>query len=138
MKIIKTDPGKDVKVKSSLASADEHALDSGKRRPERQGGKVVDLERFIVAADQVFDELIAYHRKRVASFAARINPRLTPDDLLNPHDFEELENNGHFQYEDGVLNGCIAAQAALRRFFAEQLATDADQGTPEDDGDRAK
>ena len=36
---------------------------------------------------------------------ARIDPRLTPDDLLQPHDFPALAADAGFNYEDGVLAG---------------------------------
>ena len=64
--------------------------------------------------DAVLDELIAYQRKRVLDGARRLNPRLTEDDILNPHDFEELKASAEWNYEEGILAGYRSAQAALR------------------------
>lgn len=64
--------------------------------------------------EQVFVELIAQQENKVRRCAARINPRLTADDLLQPHDFPELARDPGFNYEDGVLAGLRSAVAALR------------------------
>ena len=37
----------------------------------------------------------------------------TDEDLLNPHDLEILNSNMHFNYEDGYLNGLMAARMAI-------------------------
>lgn len=63
---------------------------------------------------QVMDELIAQQRAKVAAWAARIDPRLTADDLLQPHDFPALARDPAFNYEDGLLAGLRSAEAALR------------------------
>lgn len=44
----------------------------------------------------------------------RIIPGLHPDDLLQLNDFDALEHNPHFRYEEGVLHGIQAVEAALR------------------------
>jgi len=62
----------------------------------------------------VLADLIAQQEKRVAACAARIDPRLTADDLLQPHDFPMLAGDAAFNYEDGVLAGLRSAEAALR------------------------
>jgi hypothetical protein len=65
-------------------------------------------------ADRLFDELITQQRQKVLRLAREAVPDITPDDVLNPHDFPELKAHPTFEYEDGILAGYIAAQMALR------------------------
>ena len=76
-----------------------------------------DLDRRI---EQLFDDLAAVQRDKVAALAKRINARLTPDDLLNPQDFPELADDGDFNYQDGMLAGIEAARMAYRRLLGER------------------
>jgi hypothetical protein len=62
----------------------------------------------------LLDEMATHQRGKVLAAARRIIPHLTADDVLNPHDFPELESAGEFHYEDGILAGLLAAQAAIR------------------------
>ena len=64
--------------------------------------------------EAVFEELIAHQKKRVLERARQLNPRLTEDDVQQPHDFPELHNSPEWQYEDGILAGYLAAQMAVR------------------------
>ena len=59
------------------------------------------------------DGAIAQQRAKVLALAARINPRLTSDDVLSPADFPELAGDAQFNYEDGILAGLLAARAVL-------------------------
>jgi hypothetical protein len=63
---------------------------------------------------EILAELITQQERKVVACAARINPRLTADDLLQPHDFPELARDPAFHYEDGVLAGLRTAEVALR------------------------
>ncbi len=63
-------------------------------------------------SEDFFDELIDMQYKKVEELAFRIIPNLTTDDLLQPCDFPELENNPHFRYEEGVLEGLRTARMA--------------------------
>ena len=65
-------------------------------------------------ADRVLSELIAQQEQKLRAYAARIDPRLTPDDLLQPHDFPALARDPGFNYEDGVLAGLRSAHMAIR------------------------
>ena len=58
--------------------------------------------------------LIAQQEAKLAAYATRINPRLTADDLRQPHDFPELAGDPGFNYEDGILTGLRSVEAALR------------------------
>jgi hypothetical protein len=71
-------------------------------------------------AEQVLAELIAQQVSKLRAYAARIDPRLTPDDLLQPHDFPALARDPGFNYEDGMLAGLRSAVAALRAAFGRR------------------
>ena len=64
--------------------------------------------------ERVLAELIAQQESKLRAYAARIDPKLTPDDLLQPHDFPSLARDPGFNYEDGVLAGLRSAAIALR------------------------
>jgi hypothetical protein len=61
---------------------------------------------------ELFEELIRSQKAKMLAFARRIIPYVTPDDLLQPNDFPELENHPHFRYEEGVLEGLQTAHMA--------------------------
>lgn len=54
-------------------------------------------------------------------FAKRIVPQITLDDLLQPNDFNELEHNPHFRYEEGVLEGLLTARMAYLAWKKDRL-----------------
>ena len=62
----------------------------------------------------LLDEMITTQRQRVTDLARRIEPTLSPDDLLQPHDHPALAASPDFNFEDGVLAGYLAVRAALR------------------------
>ena len=64
--------------------------------------------------DALLDEMIAAQRQRVIDLARRIEPALSPDDLLQPHDHPALAKNPDFNFEDGILAGYLAVRAARR------------------------
>lgn len=64
--------------------------------------------------DALLDEMIALQKKRVLDHARRLNPRLSEDDVQQPHDFPELAGSAEWNYEDGILAGYLAVQAAVR------------------------
>jgi hypothetical protein len=64
--------------------------------------------------DKLLVEMIAQQRKRVLEHARRLNGKLTEDDVQQPQDFPELSSSPEWQYEDGILAGYQAAQAAIR------------------------
>lgn len=62
--------------------------------------------------EKIFDELIELQKNKIKTCAASIHPNLTNDDLLQPNDFPALENNPIFRYNEGVLEGLMAAKMA--------------------------
>jgi len=69
---------------------------------------------------ELFDEMIEAQRAKMLACATRIIPHITPDDLLQPNDFLELELNPHFRYEEGVLEGLLTARMAYLARLRDQ------------------
>ena len=63
----------------------------------------------------MLQDLIEVQKKRLLAHARRLLPHLTPDDILQPNDFPELEVDPLFRYEEGYLAGLLAADLFIRR-----------------------
>jgi len=61
----------------------------------------------------LINELIEAQKGKLLASARRIVPHVTPDDLLQPNDFPELEFHPHFRYEEGILDGLQVVRTAL-------------------------
>ncbi len=61
----------------------------------------------------LLDEIIAEQQKKVLRCGRHFVPTLTSEDVLQPNDYPELEDNPHFRYEEGVLEGILTVKAAL-------------------------
>lgn len=72
--------------------------------------KSIDWEK----VERLIEEIIEDQKRKQYACGKRIVPTLTPDDMLQPNDFEDLEVNPHFRYEEGVLAGLQTLQMALR------------------------
>ena len=59
--------------------------------------------------------MIEAQRAKLLDLARRLRPGLTADDITQPHDYPELAENWHWNYEDGFLAGLLAAELTLRR-----------------------
>lgn len=66
-----------------------------------------------MSVEKLLDEIIESQRKKLLSHARRIVPYVTPEDILQPNDFPELENHPHFRYEEGILDGMQVVKAAI-------------------------
>ncbi|HEX9287245.1 MAG TPA: hypothetical protein VF999_08270 [Thermoanaerobaculia bacterium] len=64
--------------------------------------------------EQLLEEMISAQRQRLLALARRLEPRLGPDDLLQPHDHPSIAASPDFNFEDGILAGYLAFRAALR------------------------
>ena len=64
--------------------------------------------------DSVFLDLIEGQKAKMLEFARTLIANITAEDLLQPQDYPELENHAYFRYEEGVLEGLLTAQMALR------------------------
>jgi hypothetical protein len=75
---------------------------------------------------RLFDQLVEEQRKKLLKFARQHLPHLTPDDLLQPNDFPQLEQNPLFRYEEGILEGLLTARMA---WLALEKEKERHQGT---------
>lgn len=69
-----------------------------------------------MSSKKILEELnrmIEQQEKRVADLGRSIIPNLTSEDLLQPMDFQELENHPPFRYQEGVLQGMHSAKSAI-------------------------
>jgi len=64
--------------------------------------------------DKLFEELIEGQRKKLLELAVLLVPNITEEDLLQPFDYPILENHPAFRYEEGVLEGLLTAQMAVK------------------------
>jgi len=67
------------------------------------------------ALEAELQRMIDQQQHKCLELARRLRPGLTADDITQPHDFPELAHNWHWNYEDGMLAGLLAAQLTLRR-----------------------
>ena len=70
--------------------------------------------------EALFDSLVEAQKAKVLACAQRIIPTITPEDLLQPNDFPELEFHPHFRYEEGILEGLATARMAYLAVQAEE------------------
>ncbi len=69
--------------------------------------------------EALFDELISFQEEKLLSRASEIVPQVTSDDILQPNDYDELENHPFFRYEEGVLKGIQTAKMAVLALLRE-------------------
>lgn len=73
------------------------------------------LEGFVRHLDALLQQMADQQRGKTLRVARRIDPRLTEDDIMDPHSFPALAGNPAFAYEDGLLAGLVAAHVAINR-----------------------
>ena len=71
------------------------------------------LQQMLQVAGQLFDKMVSQQQAKVLRLAREVIPHITPEELRNPHDFPQLREHPHFEFEDGLLSGLISAQVAL-------------------------
>lgn len=67
--------------------------------------------------ESLIQEIADLQKTTLLKQAKKLVPQVTPDDLLQPNDYPELENNPLFRYEEGVLAGIYTIEMALRSVF---------------------
>jgi hypothetical protein len=75
-----------------------------------------------MTVEALIDEIVEAQRKKVYTLGQRIVPNLTSEDMLQPNDYPELEGHPDFRYEEGVLEGVMTVQMALRARENDQIA----------------
>ncbi len=71
--------------------------------------------------EKVIEEIAEQQGRSLLQLGRRIVPTLTPEDVLQPNDYPELEHHPEFRYEEGVLAGIQTIQMALRALHNEAL-----------------
>jgi hypothetical protein len=66
---------------------------------------------------ELLDDMIVHQRDKCLKIARRLNPHLTPDDIMNSFDWPELRENPQYVWEDGLAAGLEAAHAAIAAQF---------------------
>lgn len=77
------------------------------------------LEKRWQRIESLLNELKERQQAELFALGRRVVPSLTPEDLLQPNDYPELENHPHFRYEEGVLAGVLTVEMSLRVLRAE-------------------
>ncbi|WP_100934139.1 hypothetical protein [Candidatus Chlamydia corallus] len=72
--------------------------------------------KIITLLDQLYED----QKLRLQQLGEEIIPNLTPEDLLQPMDFPELEGNPFFRFEEGVLSGIGEVRAAILAVLSEE------------------
>lgn len=79
--------------------------------------KSVDWQKI----NALLDEMELLYRKELLVLGRRIIPTLTPEDMLQPNDYLELNQHPEFRYEEGLLAGIQTVQMALRALQKDEL-----------------
>lgn len=64
--------------------------------------------------NQLATQMVEHQKKHLLNVGRRIVPTLTPEDMLQPNDYNELEHHPVFRYEEGLLAGLQSLQIALK------------------------
>ncbi len=65
---------------------------------------------------QELENMVKLEREKLLAYAKRLVPHITPEDLLQPQDFADLEQDPEFRYLEGV---CIGLEGALAAAYAQ-------------------
>jgi hypothetical protein len=69
--------------------------------------------------ERLLEAMAVQQEAKLLALGRRLVPRLTAEDLLQPHDHGPLMESAEFNYEDGILAGIRAVATALRRMRVE-------------------
>jgi hypothetical protein len=73
---------------------------------------------------QLATEMVEQQKKLLLKVGRKVVPTLTPEDMLQPNDYNELEHNPIFRYEEGLLAGLQSMQIALKVLENESSTAD--------------
>lgn len=80
------------------------------RKPELPA----QVAQLLADIDQMLEQMVEHQRGKVLETARKRIPHLTPEDVLNPEAYPAIYSDGPFNYEDGIVNGLLSAQMAIR------------------------
>jgi hypothetical protein len=72
------------------------------------------------AIEQTLSEMTKMYQQALLKLGRRIIPTLTPEDMLQPNDYPELNHHPEFRYEEGMLAGIQTVQMALQALKNDQ------------------
>lgn len=81
----------------------------------------LELGNALQLAEELFGKMVDQQRAKVLRLAREAVPYISPEDVLNPHDFPELKSHPTFEFEDGLLAGLVAAQIAFRAELRQRI-----------------
>lgn len=70
---------------------------------------------------ELINQIIAMQENKLLNLGRFFVPQLTSEDILQPFDYPELEENVHFRFEEGVLQGMHTVRSALLALKKEQM-----------------
>ncbi|MBF0286693.1 MAG: hypothetical protein HQM14_02650 [SAR324 cluster bacterium] len=76
--------------------------------------------------EMILDQMIEMQEKKTLKVACEVHPNLTPEDIRNPQDFNDLYLDPVFNYEDGILTGYLSVRTAFRNEVKKLSDTESD------------
>ena len=70
---------------------------------------------------ELINQIISLQEKKLLDLGRCFVENLTSEDILQPFDYPELEENVHFRFEEGVLQGMHTIRSALLALSKESL-----------------
>lgn len=71
--------------------------------------------------EQLLQELVDQQKERLLQCGRSFVPQVTHEDIMQPNDFNELELEPSFRYEEGILDGMRVVQAAMQALLKETV-----------------
>jgi hypothetical protein len=66
------------------------------------------------------NQMVEEQKQSVLLLGRKFVPNLTPEDMLQPNDYPELEEHPVFRYEEGILAGLQSVQIVLKSMEREE------------------
>lgn len=80
----------------------------------RAKGKLMEMNDIWEHIEILSNQIVEQQKQELLKCGRRIVSTLTPEDMLQPNDYPELEENPLFRYEEGVLAGLQMFQMAIK------------------------
>lgn len=82
----------------------------------------MENHKLLELIEETMNQLVEQQKKELLKCGRRVIPHLTADDMLQPNDFNELEQSPHFRFEEGVLIGIQTTQMAFLALVKEHFS----------------
>lgn len=77
----------------------------------------MDNKDILLKLEELLEEMHQQQRAKAKTYAHRIRPDLSEEDLLNPDNFPEIMSDPSYVYEDGIAAGILSAKMAVKSFL---------------------